>query len=154
MTADGARLTLVRRIKATPAKIYDAWTRPELMMRWWSPDAGPVLSAEADVRPGGRYRVVFRMLDGVTRDCSGVYQEVEPDRRLVFTWQWAHEPGLESLVTVALRAFAEETELVLTHAQFHDEDGQLTHRQGWSSALDKLENLLIQSAWQIAETRS
>ena len=52
-------LTLVRRLKAPPAKVYAAWTDPALMARWWGPDAGPVLSAEADVRPGGRFSVVF-----------------------------------------------------------------------------------------------
>ena len=51
-------LTIVRRIKATPAKVYAALTEPAKMMRWWGPDAGPTLSAEADVRPGGRLSVV------------------------------------------------------------------------------------------------
>jgi len=81
-------LTIVRRLKAPPQKVYAAWTRPELMARWWGPDAGPVLSAEADPRVGGRFRVVFQTLDGETHDCRGEYQEVEADRKLVFTWQW------------------------------------------------------------------
>jgi uncharacterized protein YndB with AHSA1/START domain len=137
-------LTLVRRIKAPAAKIYDAWTRPEQMVRWWGPDAGPVQSAEADVRPGGRFRVVFQTLDGETHDCRGVYREVEPARRLVFTWQWVSMPERESLVTIALRPLPEGTELPLTHAQFYDEAARDGHREGWSGALDKLERLLAQ----------
>jgi uncharacterized protein YndB with AHSA1/START domain len=135
-------LTLVRRIKVSPAKVYAAWTRPEQMMRWWSPDACPVLGAEADLRVGGRYRVAFRMPDGAVRECSGVYREVEPDRRLVFTWNWAHLDEPESQVTVELRTLPEGTELTLTHAQFRDEDGQITHRQGWDGALDQLERFV------------
>jgi uncharacterized protein YndB with AHSA1/START domain len=111
------------------------------MARWWGPDAGPVLSAEADVRPGGRFRVVFRTLDGEEHDSSGVYREVEPERRLVFTWQWVSAPERETLVTVELRPVPEGTELTLTHAGFRDEATRDSHREGWSGALGKLESL-------------
>jgi uncharacterized protein YndB with AHSA1/START domain len=141
MTADRPSLTLVRRFKAPPASVYAAWTEPDQMVRWWGPDAGPVVSAEADVRPGGRFRVVFRTLDGEEHDCRGTYREVDPDRRLVFTWQWVSMPERESLVTVALRPVPEGTELTLTHAQFHDEKTRDSHRSGWNGALDKLERL-------------
>jgi uncharacterized protein YndB with AHSA1/START domain len=141
MTADRPSLTLVRRFKAPPASVYAAWTEPDQMVRWWGPDAGPVVSAEADVRPGGRFRVVFRTRDGEEHDCRGTYREVDPDRRLVFTWQWVSMPERESLVTVALRPVPEGTELTLTHAQFHDEKTRDSHRSGWNGALDKLERL-------------
>ena len=54
MTKSLPSVTLVRRIKAPPARIYAALTEPKLMVQWWSPDAGPTLSAEADVRPAER----------------------------------------------------------------------------------------------------
>ena len=57
-------LTLVRRIRARPAIVFDALTTPEGIACWWGPDDGPVLLAETDPRVGGRYRVRFRMLDG------------------------------------------------------------------------------------------
>jgi uncharacterized protein YndB with AHSA1/START domain len=151
MMAERPSLTLVRRIKASPAKVYAAWTRPEQMMRWWGPDGGPVLSAEADVRPGGRFRVVFRTMDGEEHDSRGVYREVEPGRRLVFTWQWVSTPERESLVTVELRAIPEGTELTFTHAQFHDEAVRDSHRWGWSGAFDKLERLFAQPAETIED---
>jgi len=135
-------LTIVRRLKVPPAKVYAAWTRPELMARWWGPDGGPVLSAEADPRVGGRFRVVFQTLDGETHDCSGEYREVEPDRKLVFTWQWATMPERRSLVTIVLRAIDEGTELHFTHAQFFDEAARDDHRTGWSGSFDKLERFL------------
>jgi uncharacterized protein YndB with AHSA1/START domain len=141
MTADGPSLTLVRRVKAPPAEVYAAWDLPERLARWWGPDAGPVLSAEADVRPGGRFRVVFRTLDGEEHDSRGVYREVEPGLRLVFTWRWASTPERESLVSLELRPVPEGTELTLTHARFHDEAARDGHRGGWSGALDKLERL-------------
>src|ERR1700682_3334825 len=73
MIKEQPSLTIVRRIKASPEKIYAAWTKPELMARWWGPDAGPVLSAEADPRVGGAFRVVFQTLDGETHDCGGAH---------------------------------------------------------------------------------
>ena len=146
MNKERPSLTIVRRIKASPAKVYAAWTKPELMARWWGPDAGPVLSAQADPRVGGRFRVVFQTLDGLTHDCRGEYREVIPERKLVFTWEWASTPEQRSLVTVDLRPVPGGAELVFTHAQFDDESIRDDHRRGWNGAFDKLEALFALSA--------
>jgi uncharacterized protein YndB with AHSA1/START domain len=141
MIAARPSLTLIRRIKAPPARVYAAWTRPEHLAQWFGPDAGPVLSAELDPRVGGRFRVVFQTLDGQTHECRGTYREVQPDRRLVFTWHWVTMPEHESLVTVELRSIPEGTELNFTHAQLPDEAARDSHRHGWNGAFDKLEAL-------------
>ena len=146
MNKERPSLTIVRRIKASPAKVYAAWTRPELMARWWGPDGGPVLSAEADPRVGGRFRVVFQTLDGLTHECRGEYREVIPERKLVFTWEWASKPEYGSLVTVDLCSIAGGAELVFTHAQFDHESTRDDHRRGWNGAFDKLGALLAQTA--------
>ncbi|NMM00588.1 SRPBCC domain-containing protein [Paraburkholderia sp. RP-4-7] len=144
MTQEKPSLTIVRRIKAPPARVYAAWTRPELMARWWGPDAGPVLSAEADPRVGGRFRVVFQTLDGETHDCRGEYLEVEADRKLVFTWEWVTMPERRSLVTIRLRPVEDETELNFTHAQFFDEIARDDHQAGWNDAFEKLDALMAE----------
>lgn len=132
-------LTLVRRLRAPPAKVFAAWTDPGLIARWWGPDAGPVLSAEADVRPGGRFSVTFRMLDGTEHTSAGVYREVAKDQRLVFTWRWVGSvPEHESLVTVLLRPTDEGTELTFTHERLASEASRDSHREGWDDSLDKL----------------
>ena len=117
MNKERPSLTIVRRIKASPAKVYTAWTRPEFMARWWGPDGGPVLSAQADPHVSGRFRVVFQTLDGLTHDCQGEYREVVRERKLVFT-----------------------------RTQFDDETTRDDHRRGWNSAFDKLETLVAQPA--------
>jgi uncharacterized protein YndB with AHSA1/START domain len=132
-------LTLVRRIKAPPAKVYAALTKPEDLVFWWGPDAGPVLSAEADVRVGGRFRVSFRMLNGQEHTTYGEYREVVLNERLVFTWQGVSTPERESIVTITLRPISEGTELTLNHEQFPDEAERDSHRDGWNGTLDKLE---------------
>ena len=136
-------VTLVRQIRARPSIVYEAFTRPEHIMQWWGPDAGPVLIAETDVRVGGRYRVRFRMLDGSEHESIGEYLEVVPDQRLVFTWRWIGpgERDYESRVIVDLRPVADGTELTFTHAMLPDEVTAASHREGWTGAVDKLEHL-------------
>lgn len=131
-------VTLVRRIKASPARVWAAITRPEQMLQWWGPDAGPTLSVVADVRPGGRFSVVFRLLDGSEHNPTGVYQEVVPEKKLVFTWEFASRPEPDSLVTFRLEPFEGGTELTLTHEQLPDEAARKSHEAGWSGLLDKL----------------
>jgi uncharacterized protein YndB with AHSA1/START domain len=129
-------LTIVRRIKASPAKIYAAITQPDLMMRWWGPDAGPTLRAEADVRPGGRLSVVFRLLNGEEHNPTGIYREVIPERKLVFTWDLPGER--ESLVAFLLKPVEGGTELTLRHEYLPDDATRESHEQGWRGLLDKL----------------
>src|SRR3977135_297621 len=113
MTKSLPRVTIVRRIKAPPAKVYAAITQPKLMMQWWGPDAGPTLSAEADVRPGGHFSVVFRLLNGDEHNPTGIYQEAVPGKKLVFTWEWPGMPERESLVTFLLEPIDGGTRLTL-----------------------------------------
>src|SRR5947208_1412195 len=136
MTDHLPSLTLVRRIKAPPAKVWAAITQPDLMLQWWGPDAGPTLSVVADVRPGGRFSVVFRLLNGDEHNPTGVYREVTPGRTLAFTWDL---PGAaQSLVTFRLEPIDGGTELTLTHERLPDEAARASHERGWIGLLDKL----------------
>ena len=139
-------VTLVRRIKASPARVYAAITQPEQMVQWWGPDAGPTLRAEADVRPGGRFSIVFRVLSGEEYNPTGVYREVVPEKKLVFTWEWAGRQDQESLVTFLLKPLAGGTELTLIHEGLPDEDARRSHETGWSGWLDKLPGYLTEAA--------
>lgn len=134
-------LTLVRRIKAPPGKVYAAWTRPEMMVAWWGPHNTRVASAEADARIGGRFRVVMMEDNGERHEVSGTYSEVEPERKLAFSWAWVTMPERESRVAVMFRAVAEGTELTVLHEQFADEPARIGHEQGWNEALERLESL-------------
>ena len=132
-------LTIRRRLNAAPTKVYAAWTDPEKMMRWWGPDDSKgTVHVEADVRVGGRFRVVTHAANGEEHDVRGVYREVVPDERLVFTWAWRTTPERESLVTVALESDGDGTLLTLTHEQFFDEAARDGHLKGWSGALEQL----------------
>jgi len=134
-------LTLKRRLNASPAKVFSAWTDAQKIARWMGPEGVDVLSAETNARVGGRYRLVMRSPDGETHDVSGVYREVVPNEKLVFTWAWKSTPERESLVTVTLKPDGDGTLLTLTHEQFFDETARDHHQNGWIGALDKLEKL-------------
>lgn len=131
-------VTLVRKIKASPARVWAAITRPEQMLQWWGPDAGPTLSVDADVRPGGRLSVVFRLLNGQEHNPTGIYREVVPERKLVFTWDLPGAPEPETLVTFRLEPLDTGTELTLTHEHLPDQAACESHERGWSGLLDKL----------------
>jgi uncharacterized protein YndB with AHSA1/START domain len=96
------------------------------------------LSAELDVRAGGRYRISFTRDDGEYFEAGGVYREVVPNQLLVFTWAWHSTPERESLVTISFKPDAEGTLMVFNHAQFVDETARDNHQRGWSSFFDKL----------------
>ena len=138
MTKSLPSVTIVRRIKASPAKVWSALTRPELMMQWWGPDAGPTLSAVADVRPGGRFSIVFRLLNGDEHNPTGIYRDVVPKKKLVFTWEWPGMPERESLVTFLLEPLDGGAELTLIHEYLPDEETRNSHEVGWGGLLDKL----------------
>ncbi len=131
-------LTLKRRLKATPAAAYAAWTDPQKLVKWFGPDAGPVKRADLDVRVGGSYTVIFFTEDGEEHHVSGVYREVIPNEKLVFTWAWRSTPERESIVTVSIKPDGEGSLLTLTQEKFFDEQARDNHLYGWTGCLDKL----------------
>ncbi|HZT48879.1 MAG TPA: SRPBCC domain-containing protein [Hyphomicrobiaceae bacterium] len=140
---DSTSLTLKRVFKAPAEKVFAAWTRPEALKLWFGPaDDLTVPLAETDLRVGGRYRIIARMANGDEHRVGGVYREIVPDRKLVFTWAWESTPERESLVTVEIEPVGEGCRLTLTHERFQDETTRDRHRYGWTGSLDKLERLL------------
>jgi uncharacterized protein YndB with AHSA1/START domain len=84
VTARGDREVVMCRVFAAPRRlVFDAWTRPELFVRWFGPRGWTVPVCEMDVRPGGAYRYVMRGEDGTEITMRGVYREVVPPERLV-----------------------------------------------------------------------
>ena len=141
----GARnsLRLKRFFPVAPGKVWRAWTDAQALGQWFRPNASfSIPVAEADVRVGGRFRVLMVDAKGEEFDLGGIYREVIPASRLVMTWSWKNQPGHESLVSVDLRPLHGGTELELRHDQHLDFENQPTHEQGWNGALDTLGTIL------------
>ena len=136
-------LSLVRIIKATPEKVYAAWTEPKTLKKWMAPsEAMEVTVAETDLKVGGRYRIVMREPDGKEHKVGGVYKDLQPGQKIVFTWVWEGDAKIETLVTVELRKNGAGTELTLTHSNFAAEQSRDMHNQGWVGCVGRLEKLL------------
>ena len=140
VTATKPSLTLKRRLKARPEAVFAAWTDPQKVARWFGPETYEPVRVEADPRAGGKYNFVMRAPSGEEHDVRGVYREVIPNQKLVFTWAWKSTPERESLVTITIKPDGEDgTILTLLHEHFFDEAARDRHQFGWSGSLDKLE---------------
>ena len=136
-------LTLKRRLNASPDKVYAAWTDPQKITRWFAPSSvkAGTERASIDARTGGRFRISFST-DEEYHEVGGVYRELVPNQRLVFSWAWHSTPERESQVTVTLEPDGDGTLLTLHHEQLFDQAARDGHERGWTGMLDKLENYL------------
>lgn len=138
-------------IRATPERLFRAWTDPEQLARWWRMD-GPgwtFAGASIDLRVGGEYRLAMTDPAGKTHTAVGVYREVQPPTRLVFTWEWedlAHRVG-DTVVSVEIRRVnATTSEVVLTHEGFADPARIAGHESGWTQLLRLLDSATTTTA--------
>ena len=137
------QLRLTRRYPVAAEKVWRAWTDPQALSAWFGPgEPHSVLVAELDVRAGGRYRIRFRTPDGEEHEVAGVYETVEPGRRLVFSWAWHSTPERVSRISIALQSVPGGTELHFLHERFFDQQARDNHERGWTGTLEKLERWL------------
>jgi len=134
----------IRRTLPVPvAAVYTAWTDPAQVKYWMAPsDDFDETEVAIDMRVGGRYRFVMHGRNGETHRVGGVYREIVPNRKLVYTWAWESTPDRESLVTVEFLPAGKGTELVLTHQRFFDTEARDRHQHGWIGCLARFERSL------------
>jgi uncharacterized protein YndB with AHSA1/START domain len=140
-TETGTSLRLSRVVNAKRDQVFKAWTQPEQIKRWSCPEGMAVADSQVDLSVGGRYLLRMESAEGKVHTAVGVYREIEPPRRLVYTWDWAEESVGETVVTVEFNDLGESTEVVLTHELFPDAAAKEGHEQGWTSCLSQLERL-------------
>ena len=143
-SAERPSLTLTRRFRARPEKVWAAWTDPERLIAWFCTSKAKPGSfrADLDVRVGGRYRISFDMESGEHSEVGGVYREVVPNEKLVFSWAWHSTPERESLVTVSIKPDGAGALMIFTHEQFFDEAARDNHAKGWDELFTQLEQVL------------
>jgi uncharacterized protein YndB with AHSA1/START domain len=141
-------LELTHRFAAPRDEVFDAWTNPDVLRKWWSAaDTWSTPLAEVDARPGGRYRLSMKTDEGEIHTVAGEYHEVDRPERLVYTWQWEEGPepvqgGNDTLVTVEFVEDGDGTVVKLTHTGFPSQEIMGMHEHGWKAVLAKLERVL------------
>jgi uncharacterized protein YndB with AHSA1/START domain/predicted enzyme related to lactoylglutathione lyase len=140
-TSTAPSLTIKRRLNVAPAKVFSAWTDPQKMMRWMGPADVSRCEVRNDLREGGRYDIVM-VSGGEEHRVGGVYREIVPNEKVVFTWAWHTTPERESLVTVTIKPDGDGSLMTLLHERFSDEAARDRHNQGWTGTLLKLETFL------------
>jgi uncharacterized protein YndB with AHSA1/START domain len=135
--ADMGSVRIVEVFDAPREAVFAAWTEEEQLRRWWGPGRFRTVSADLDLRVGGRYEL---LLEPGSLHLVGEFREVTPPSRLVYTWQWvAGVPDTrESLVTVEFRDLGGRTEVVLVHDNFAGPGPVDMYDTGWRSGLQKL----------------
>lgn len=134
-------LRLARTFAAPRERVFRAWTTPEELKRWSAPGDYTNPLVEVDLRVGGRYKIRMQAPNGAAHTAVGVYQVVDPPRKLVYTWQWEGEGSEETLVSVEFHDRGGSTEVVLVHERFPNDEARAQHEMGWTGCLDKLAKL-------------
>jgi len=141
--SSGSPLRIERTFQAPAQAVFDAWTSEEVMRRWFH--AGhdwetPV--AEVDLRLGGTVRVVMRNPhDGAEYGGAGVYTEIDPPRRLAFTWLW-DDNDTRQLIELDFEETDGVTLVRFTHSGLWSEEAVRSHEMGWGTAFDNLDRAL------------
>lgn len=139
--ADTAELVIVREFDAPRELVFATWTDPKHARHWWGPKDHPATHLEMDARPGGRWRNRLTSTEtGVHLWHSGVFREVVPPERLVFTFAWEEEGerGLETVVTVTFAEHGGRTRMTFRQAPFRSTGERDGHACGWTSCFDRL----------------
>jgi uncharacterized protein YndB with AHSA1/START domain len=129
-------LRVERTLTAPPERVWRAFTDPAALARWFWP-ASINTTVSVDLRPGGTLRIEAPGQMAV----QGEYTEIDPPRRLAFTWRWDGDPT-GTTVRLDLSPVDDGTQLVLVHKGFPDERTRADHATGWSDCLDRLPGFL------------
>jgi uncharacterized protein YndB with AHSA1/START domain len=145
--SDNRELVLTRIFNAPREKVFRAWTEPDLFKQWFAPKPWTTPKAELDVRAGGANLVVMRSPEGNEMPCLGVYLEVVPNRKIVFTnaYTEAWQPSAHPFMTVVL-TFEEagDGKTKYTARVLHwtvadrEKHEQMGFHKGWGQCADQL----------------
>jgi uncharacterized protein YndB with AHSA1/START domain len=144
-TQEKISLEIKRFVNAPRARVYAAWTDVEQLKQWFGPEKVRTRDIKADARVGGEFRWDLVNSDGEEMTMRGEFRELQPGKKIVFSWRWLDDEDWEnqtSVVTLDLSDRDGGTELRLIHEQLPSEQSREAHNSGWNSALDKLERFL------------
>jgi uncharacterized protein YndB with AHSA1/START domain len=144
MTEAPGRAVRIERTFDAPAEgVFDAWTSPEVMRRWFhcAPN-WDTPEAEVDLRVGGKVRVVMRRADGTEVEAQGEYMLIDRPRRLVMTWTFDDDPSNEQLIELSFSESEGSTTVLMVNSRISTDERRDAQDEGWRGCLDELEREL------------
>lgn len=133
-------LLIVRTFDAPAALVFRLWSEPEHFRRWMGPDGFQCEDVEMDFRVGGAYRGLIRSPRTGESHFAGTYRDIEPGRRIVFSFAWREGPsaGIETIVSVLLEERDGRTTQTFHQTPFLSAERRDLHRHGWNGTFDRL----------------
>ncbi len=150
-------LVITREFNVPRESLWEAWTNPKVFMKWWGPKDFTCPHCEIDLRPGGEYHNAMRSREGMNYWTTGVYKEVVPFEKIVFTDSFADDLGhvvpasyygmsetfpLALLITVSFEEIDGRTKMTLRHSGLPPGEVQDMSWTGWNESFDKLAEIL------------
>jgi len=138
-------LNIRRTFNAPRELVFRAWTEPQMLAQWSCPLGFTFSENRGELRVGGAFSARMRSPEGTEHRLRGVYREIVPPERLVFTHCWVDEhgtPGPETVVTVTLAERDGRTEMTFHQGLFASVEARIGHEQGWTSCFERLVELL------------
>jgi len=153
-SANAACELIIRRTFNAPrALVFRAWTEPQLLAQWSCPRGFTCTEQHGELRVGGAFFARMRSPEGTEHRLRGVYREIVPPERLVFTHCWVDESGTagpETLVTVSLAERDGCTAMLFQQGIFASVEARDGHGQGWGSCFERLAELLERGGGEAA----
>ena len=131
-------LVIKRTFDAPRDLVWKVWSDADLAKNWWGPNGFTLPFVEMDQRPGGKWRANMRGPDGTDHWQHGVYREIVPPEKTVYTFIWDSDPDHEMLVTVLFAARGNKTDMTFRQEGFRSTDEKAGHEDGWNQTFDRL----------------
>ena len=131
-------LRLSRFIPAPPDRVFNAWTDPDEMRKWWGPQGVNCLAVEIDLRVGGQYRIANELPDKSVLWISGEFEAIKKPHRLTYTWIVENEKPTKERVDVQFERQDVGTRVTITHERISTKALKEQHHHGWMGCMDGL----------------
>jgi uncharacterized protein YndB with AHSA1/START domain len=139
----GHVVRIERAFAASPEEVFDAWTSPDVMRRWFHVARDwDTPEAEVDLRVGGKVRVVMRRPDGTEAEAQGEYTLIDRPHRLAMTWAFNDDPSNQQLIELSFSGSEDSTTVLMVNSGISTDERRDAQDWGWHGCLDELDRLL------------
>jgi uncharacterized protein YndB with AHSA1/START domain len=141
------QISIEKDFQVSAQQLFHAWTDPQALKQWWHPMGNDLVDVQNDLTPGGTVKYVFETGNSQEPiEISGQYETVEPERQLVYTWNW-HLPQAtvgngHYKLTISFEPNGTYSKLFVRQDNFDSEEAVRPHQEGWERALNDLEGFL------------